>query len=55
MAAIQDGQQYVKVEDWPTLSGVWFWLQVFMLTQCFVIAIFVISGKWLPSKMADSM
>ena len=30
MAAIQDGQHYVKIEDWPKLSVVWFLLQVCM-------------------------
>ena len=26
MTAIQDGQQHVQVEDWPKLSGVWFFI-----------------------------
>ena len=42
MAKIQNGQHDVKVEDWPKLSGVQFWLQVSMLTSQVIIAIFVI-------------
>ena len=36
MAAIQDGQQYVKAKDLPKHSSVWFLLQVSKLTLCFV-------------------
>ena len=42
MAAIQDGQHYVNIEDWPKLGGVQFLLQVSMLTLWVIIAIFVI-------------
>ena len=42
MAKIQDGWYDVKVEDWPKLSGVQFWLQVSMLPLWVIIATFVI-------------
>ena len=37
--AIQDGWHYVKVENWPKLSGVWFWFQVSMLILWVIIAV----------------
>ena len=40
MASIQDGQQQVQVEDYP--SGVWFLLQVSMFTDRAMSAIFAI-------------
>ena len=33
----------LKLKIDPKLSGVWFWLQVSMLTLCVIIAVFVIS------------
>ena len=40
MAAIQDGQQHVEIEDRPKLSGVQFLLQAFMLTLWVMAAMF---------------
>ena len=41
MAAIQDDQQHVSVEDWP--RAVWFLFQVSMFTDRAMPAIFPIS------------
>ena len=38
MAAIQDGQHYVEVEDCPKLSSVQFLLQFCMLTSRVIVA-----------------
>ena len=52
--AIQDRWHYVKVEDWPKLSRVQFWLQVYVDSTSYKCH-FYDFWQWPKSKMADTM